>query len=353
MTSGRDVQAGNNLGITIRLEYSVASGAWTPYMEYPISELQYCHDFMPMAENGTDGPNGAPYELIPNETGSTAANQGYNGHMGSLWNDNRNAAPGGEDPGRMTCWDGRTPAWGFPLDVGPARLFLDGFGSSSAPVTMTMNTISPLGTADTTYAANSHSGDTGTTGMENWGWYEPTGGLLLGMKEQNLFSGSTTAPTTDYYADPDGTVRRAVGAFTGGTGSTGNTSGGANWVWTVPTTLGLPLASTSNVTNTSATSNQSQSRPIILHRPYRSVAELGYVFSNIPFKNISFSTQESPYSALLDTFCINEDYRPDAWRRAGSISIPVRPRSFRRCLPERIVTRRRAWPLRRPARPRR
>jgi len=31
-----------------------------------------------------------------------------------------------------------------------------------------------------------------------------------------------------------------------------------------------------------------------------------------PYRNIDFFTPESPYSALLDIFCINEDYRPDA-----------------------------------------
>jgi hypothetical protein len=53
-------------------------------------------------------------------------------------------------------------------------------------------------------------------------------------------------------------------------------------------------------------------RPIILHRPFRSVAELGYVFSDTPWKNIDFFSPESGDGALLDTFCINEDYRPDA-----------------------------------------
>jgi hypothetical protein len=106
-----------------------------------------------------------------------------------------------------------------------------------------------------------------------------------------------------------------MGAYVGPTsGTTGSILGGP-WSWTANTTVGLPLATTVNYTsgstNYGAGANQSQSRPIILHRPYRSVAELGYVFSNTPYKNIDFSTPESPYSALLDIFCINEDYRPD------------------------------------------
>jgi hypothetical protein len=51
---------------------------------------------------------------------------------------------------------------------------------------------------------------------------------------------------------------------------------------------------------------QSQSRPTILHRPFRSVAELGYVFRDIPWKNLDFFTPESGDSALLDVFCIRE-----------------------------------------------
>src|SRR6185312_8619109 len=49
-----------------------------------------------------------------------------------------------------------------------------------------------------------------------------------------------------------------------------------------------------------------QSRPLLLHRPFRSVAELGYVFRDDPWKNLSFFTPESGDAALLDIFCINE-----------------------------------------------
>lgn len=51
---------------------------------------------------------------------------------------------------------------------------------------------------------------------------------------------------------------------------------------------------------------QSQSRPIILHRPFRSVAEMSYAFRGTPWKNIDFFTPESGDAALLDVFCVNE-----------------------------------------------
>ncbi len=76
--------------------------------------------------------------------------------------------------------------------------------------------------------------------------------------------------------------------------------------------VGLPMATVYSGNPTTTSTSQVSSRPIILHRPFRSVAELGYVFSDTPWRNIDFFTPESGHSALLDTFCINEDYRPDA-----------------------------------------
>lgn len=299
-------------GETVRLEYQAggSSGPWIPYMEYSggttLSNgngqlFQQSNDFMPMVETGATGTSGTggtaanpattgPSELTPSggSTGNTTT--------GGLWNNNANASgPSGSKlaPGHVALWDVRTQTWGFPHDVGPAQLFLD---SSQTTIESTM----PSTTSQ--HAANSHSSG---VNMALWGMYEPNGGVLLGTKQQNFFgNGSTSTPNTDFYMDPDGTVRRAVGAYVGPTsGTTGDVSNSTsnNWNWTSNTTVGLPLAT-----------GQNQSRPIILHRPYRSVAELGYVFSNTPYKNIDFFTPESPYSALLDIFCINEDYRPDA-----------------------------------------
>jgi hypothetical protein len=44
----------------------------------------------------------------------------------------------------------------------------------------------------------------------------------------------------------------------------------------------------------------------MLHRPFRSVAELGYVFSGTPWKNIDFFTPQSGDAALLDVFTAYE-----------------------------------------------
>ncbi|HEY8898826.1 MAG TPA: hypothetical protein VIM61_00225 [Chthoniobacterales bacterium] len=82
------------------------------------------------------------------------------------------------------------------------------------------------------------------------------------------------------YADADKIIRRASGGYSSGT-------------------TGLPLAKPSGAT-------PSESRPIILNRPFRSVAELGAVFSGTPWKNLNFVFPESGDSALLDVFCVNE-----------------------------------------------
>jgi hypothetical protein len=48
------------------------------------------------------------------------------------------------------------------------------------------------------------------------------------------------------------------------------------------------------------------SRPVILNRPFRSVAEMGYAFRDLPFKSIDFFTTNSADAGLLDTFCLTE-----------------------------------------------
>lgn len=119
-----------------------------------------------------------------------------------------------------------------------------------------------------------------------------------------------TALSAQYYADPDGVVRRAMGAFVP---TNGNIAPAA-------TTIGLPMAKTLGA---GAVANQSQSRPIMLNRPFRCVAELGYTFSGTPWKNLDLFTPESGYAALLDVFCVQGTNRTDAMV-AGKINLNTR-----------------------------
>ncbi|XHR26827.1 MAG: hypothetical protein ACFUZC_12825 [Chthoniobacteraceae bacterium] len=48
-------------------------------------------------------------------------------------------------------------------------------------------------------------------------------------------------------------------------------------------------------------------RPVILHRPYASVAELGYVFRGSPWKTLNFFDGSSGDGALLDFFSVSDE----------------------------------------------
>jgi hypothetical protein len=113
-----------------------------------------------------------------------------------------------------------------------------------------------------------------------------------------------------YYSDCDGVVRRA--------------SGGYAMAATSPSGLiGLPMATAFPSATASPTSRQRESRPMILNRPFRSVGELGYVFSDTPWKNLDFSTVESGFSPLLDAFCINDSDNADGLV-AGKVNLNTR-----------------------------
>jgi hypothetical protein len=117
----------------------------------------------------------------------------------------------------------------------------------------------------------------------------------------------TDAIQPAYYADADGVVRRAAGAYI--SANTGSPRASANSTVGLPTAsiqgyTGAPNASTTPASRTPF--SQSQSRPLMLHRPFRTVAELGYVFRDLPWKNLDFFTPESADAGLLDLFCINE-----------------------------------------------
>jgi Tfp pilus assembly protein PilX len=158
------------------------------------------------------------------------------------------------------------------------------------------NTIVPSTRPDSCSGYTAVTAVWGTLPLFVNGWTPNTGTSNPGMVSQNIAgiaptaktwtSGSNNTVGNTYYADPDGVVRKAAGAYA-------NSS-----------TTGLPLAM-AYTSGTTATS-QVQSRPIVLNRPFRTVGELGYVFSGTPWKNIDFFTQESGDCPLLDVLCITE-----------------------------------------------
>ncbi len=141
-------------------------------------------------------------------------------------------------------------------------------------------------------------------GCPSYGWRSANtylaGDLVANLPSSSLNANAGTAANTTpglkyYYADPDGVFRRSQGSsFSGNDG----------------------LAS--------YTGNYS-SRPAILNRPFRSVAELGYTFRGQAWKELDFSFPESGDAALLDAFCLNElDHAPDDVRVAGRINLNTR-----------------------------
>ncbi len=130
------------------------------------------------------------------------------------------------------------------------------------------------------------------------------GGSAIALAQAGQFGGSPDA-YYNFYADADGVVRRAMGAYASGT-------------------TGLPLATANTYAGGAASKTaQSASRPIILNRPFRSVGEMGCAFSGTPWRNVDFSTPESGSSALLDVFCLSDTATTDGLV-AGKVNLNTR-----------------------------
>ncbi|MFV0416508.1 MAG: hypothetical protein ACK5NG_09105, partial [Chthoniobacterales bacterium] len=98
----------------------------------------------------------------------------------------------------------------------------------------------------------------------------------------------------NYYADPDGVVRK------------GDNS--------------PPDTSTHNTPNSPYYTGSSgrDARPVMLNRPFRSVADLGYAFRDVPWCSLDFASAMSADGGLLDLFCLNENQNE---LRAGVVNI--------------------------------
>jgi hypothetical protein len=77
------------------------------------------------------------------------------------------------------------------------------------------------------------------------------------------------------------------------------------------TTAGLHGTALGDTTTTGNGTGNTQHgrRQIILNRPFRSVAELGYAYRDMPFKTLDFFSQSSADAALLDVFSISDQAR--------------------------------------------
>ncbi|XHR30443.1 MAG: hypothetical protein ACFUZC_07740 [Chthoniobacteraceae bacterium] len=99
-----------------------------------------------------------------------------------------------------------------------------------------------------------------------------------------------TSSSATRYTDADGTLRPGDGGLANGSGVEGQ----------------MYL------------SGNTPSRPIILHRPFRSVAEMGYAFRDTPGRSLDFFSANSGDASLLDYFSVHEV--PDNGLTSGRIS---------------------------------
>jgi hypothetical protein len=196
--------------------------------------------------------------------------------------------------GGTAVWDPRTGHWGDSNNIYPGTPLQNYAAGNNPPVTLqTIRTGSATGVNADGY------------------FYGSSAGKDQYFNKLQAFSPDFTNMGT-YIVDADGVLRPPMGAYVLPIANPTATSA-----------VGLPMATVYSGNPTTTALSQVSSRPIILHRPFRSVAELGYVFSDTPWRNIDFFTPESGDSALLDTFCINEDYRPDAVT-AGRVDLNTR-----------------------------
>jgi hypothetical protein len=104
---------------------------------------------------------------------------------------------------------------------------------------------------------------------------------------------------TTTYADNDGVTRPADAKYTGGTSGT---STGASTPYYFD-----PLNPTTSIVY----------HPVMLNRPFRNVAELGYAFRDLPWKTLDFFTDKSADAGLLDIFTTNDG--PPVLDGAGNV----------------------------------
>lgn len=253
---------GGNVGQTLRMEYkSEDTGQWISYQEVGFSTSKGLLHRVPVAEAGKTAS-----QFLRSSPGGSILYRGieFEGGVDRTFAD--------------TAWDPRTNRFGTWRDAKSRRLVN---AATSTLETIWPNAASPMSTG------RSIPGD----GLiKKQGFYDSgTGVTIMGRISKNSMAAEN--PNT-YYSDADGVVRRAMAAH----GNNANP-------------LFLP--------------QQKLARPLFLHRPYRSVAELGYVFRDVPWKNIDFSNPESGDAALLDVFCINDPPVVDALA-AGKIDLNTR-----------------------------
>jgi len=131
----------------------------------------------------------------------------------------------------------------------------------------------------------------------------PGGGNGIYFPATLCVNNAASTSTRTGYADNDGIVRPADAIYPDPSDSTTGSS--------------TPYY----VTGTAASKDY---HPIILNRPLRNVAELGYAFRDLPWKTLDFFTDKSADAGLLDVFCINDGAQVlDALNNVVGMAVPA------------------------------
>ena len=109
------------------------------------------------------------------------------------------------------------------------------------------------------------------------------GVMRFGYLAENKVTLANGASSPTYYRDNDNILRNGDAAYA--------SSSATGW--------GQPLEQANAARGLA-------SRPMILDRPFRSVAEMGYAFRDLPWKSLDFFTVNSADACLLDTFSLTE-----------------------------------------------
>ena len=280
-----------------------ATGAWVPYDTKELTTPGEPNGCLQTSVDSGFGLNGS--ETLAAENAAGGAEQGDLDYGLRYYQtiDPRTSRFGVLDPWIYRNTDSIPPRRGYssstssPNQAALGTLKTDREGVNSG---QTMNFIHLDGNFFNTnmgwYGCGNGQYDVFRPGMltQNNPYARPDGVIAQGLPPD--YTGVAGSPI--FYSDADGVVRRASGGNVDLNGTSAST------------TTGLPMAFPVGSTDpgySGTTASQMDSRPSILNRPFRSVAELGYVYSGTPWKNLDFFLPESGDSALLDVFCVNDN----------------------------------------------
>ncbi len=224
------------------------------------------------------GSNWIPYQIIPF----------YNADYGYAWSASMDEVSAEMNAGKFDASsatppmalanfhsDPRTMRFGMGFDV----ISVTGF---NAMLDNAFRLIDSSQNAISSFAANENTNSLSSI-------FPTPGNLTLADYAYN-----PTDKSVPYYTDRDGVVRK------GDSNPASTTIQGADSPYSYTTT------------------SPSDARPIVLNRPFTSVAEMGYAFRDDPWRSLNFSSPDSADGGLLDLFCLTEN---DNALRAGVLDV--------------------------------